>query len=304
MIVFLQLTTAGIDSGPFDLYSNLDAYSEPFEENVSRDSLIAGYSTDVPDYATTVRITSKENCISSVDITLRDVECDLDGYTVEITTTTTTTTIPSVIICDQEWSLYNLDVATYSDGTIIPEVQDIFEWESLTTGAWCYYNNDSANGTIYGKLYNWYAVAGIWDSYSISDPSLRKQLAPTGYHIPSYDEWMVLRENCLSGLNVAGGKMKATGTIQAGTGLWETPNAGATNESGFTGLPGGRRERDPGSSNLYEFMGRNVGALFWSSTETGTPETSWHFALSFINTDLYRDGMLFNVGMSVRLIKD
>lgn len=93
MIVFLQLTTAGVDSGPFDLYSNLDAYSEPFEENVSRDSLIAGYSTTVPDNAVTVRITSKENCISSVYITLRDVECDLAGYTEEITTTSTTTTI-------------------------------------------------------------------------------------------------------------------------------------------------------------------------------------------------------------------
>jgi hypothetical protein len=95
MIVFLQLTTAGVDSGPFDLYSNLDTYSEPFEENVSRDLLIAGYSTDVPDYATVVRITSKENCISSVDITLRDVECDLAGYVelpcnVDIVSTVTT----------------------------------------------------------------------------------------------------------------------------------------------------------------------------------------------------------------------
>jgi len=91
MIVFLQLTTAGVDSGPFDLYSNLDGYSEPFEENVSRDSLVAGYSTTVPDNATIVRITSKEDCISSVDITLRDVECNLEGYTGEITTTSTST---------------------------------------------------------------------------------------------------------------------------------------------------------------------------------------------------------------------
>jgi hypothetical protein len=98
MIVFLKLTTAGIDSGPFDLYSNLDAYSEPFEENVSRDSLIAGYSTTVPDNATIVRITSKENCISSVDITLRDVECDLAGYTGEITTSSTTSTTTTICI--------------------------------------------------------------------------------------------------------------------------------------------------------------------------------------------------------------
>jgi len=92
MIVFLQLTTAGVDSGPFDLYSNLDGYDTPFEENVSRDLLVAGYSTTVPDNAITVRITSKEDCISSVDITLRDVECNLEGYTGEITTTTSTST--------------------------------------------------------------------------------------------------------------------------------------------------------------------------------------------------------------------
>ena len=91
MIVFLKLTTAGIDSGPFDLYSNFD-YDIPFETGVTRNSLIAGYSTDVPDYATVVRITSKEDCISSVDITLRDVECDLAGYTGEITTTSTSST--------------------------------------------------------------------------------------------------------------------------------------------------------------------------------------------------------------------
>ena len=102
MIVFLQLTTAGIDSGPFDLYSNLNSFSEPFEENVSRDSLVAGYSTTVPDNAIIVRITSKEDCISSVDITLRDVECNLEGYTGEITTTSTTSTAAPVN--SVEWS--------------------------------------------------------------------------------------------------------------------------------------------------------------------------------------------------------
>ena len=188
MIVFLQLTTAGVDSGPFDLYSNLDAYSESFEENVSRASLIAGYSTDVPDYATTVRITSKEDCISSVDITLRDVECDLEGYTGEITTTststststttststststttstsstttTTTTAIPTILICDQEWTLYNLDVTKYRNGDIIPQSTTEADWIDKGTngiGAWCYPNGSSANNAIYGKLYNGHAV--------------------------------------------------------------------------------------------------------------------------------------------------
>jgi hypothetical protein len=65
---------------------------------------------------------------------------------------------PSVTICTQVWTLNNLDVTTYRNGESIPEVTDPTAWAALTTGAWCYYNNDSATGAIYGKLYNWYAV--------------------------------------------------------------------------------------------------------------------------------------------------
>jgi hypothetical protein len=87
-----------------------------------------------------------------------------------------------VIIGSQTWSKFNLDVTTYSDGTPIPQVSNPSEWSNLTTGAWCYYNNDPANGLIYGKLYNWYAVAGIHDN----DPNTpNKTLAPSGWRIPS-----------------------------------------------------------------------------------------------------------------------
>ena len=91
MTIFLQLTIAGSDTGPFDLYSNFD-YLIPFETGVSKIDLEAGYTTIVPDYATTIRITSTGDCINSTDITLRTAECELDGYVEEITTTTTTTT--------------------------------------------------------------------------------------------------------------------------------------------------------------------------------------------------------------------
>jgi uncharacterized protein (TIGR02145 family) len=290
MIVFLQLTTAGVDSGPFDLYSNLDAYSEPFEENVSRASLIAGYSTDVPDYATTVRITSKEDCISSVDITLRDVECDLEGYTGEITTTTTTTiiAIPSILICDQNWTIENLDVVTYNDGTPIPQVTDPTEWANLTTGAWCYYNNDSANDTTYGKLYNWYAVAGIHDT----DPNTpNKTLAPVGYHIPTDAEWTTV-ENCLGGFGVSGGKMKSTGTS-----LWLTPNVGATNSSGFTGLPGGYRL----SNGSFAYI--NYYGYWWNSSEYDDIY-AWGNILYYSDATSGRSTSGKPNGFSVRLIKD
>ena len=149
------------------------------------------------------------------------------------TTTTTTTTIfiPTVTIGTQLWTTSNLGVTTYRNGDPIPEVTDPTEWAGLTTGAWCYYNNDSANGAIYGKLYNWYAVNDA------------RGLAPSGFHIPSNAEWSTLI-SFLGGTSVAGGKMKSTGTS-----LWLSPNGGATNESGFSGFPSGRRI--PNGSSVF-----------------------------------------------------
>ena len=95
---------------------------------------------------------------------------------------------PTVKIGTQVWMTKNLNVSRYSDGTPIPQVTDPTQWEGLATGAWCYYNNDAANGITYGKLYNWYAVAGIYDAASLANPVLRKKLAPVGYHIPNYND--------------------------------------------------------------------------------------------------------------------
>jgi hypothetical protein len=104
------------------------------------------------------------------------------------------TPLPNVTIGTQVWSSTNLDVTTYRDGTPIPQVTNYLQWTNLTTGAWRYYNDDPANGSIYGKLYNWYAVAGIHDTASLNDPSLRKQLAPQGWHIPTDEEWTILTD--------------------------------------------------------------------------------------------------------------
>ena len=112
----------------------------------------------------------------------------------------------SIKIGNQVWATTNLNVTTYSNGDPIPEVKDPSEWKTLTTGAWCYYNNDPANGTKYGKLYNWYAV---------HDP---RGLAPAGFHIPSDAEWTTLI-TYLGGESVAGGKLK-----QAGMYNWISPN--------------------------------------------------------------------------------
>lgn len=100
-----------------------------------------------------------------------------------------------ITIGTQTWMTKNLNVSTYSDGTEIPEVKDASQWINLTTGAWCYYGNNIKNGDFYGKLYNWYAVAGIYDEGSKTDISKRKKLAPNGWHVPSSTELYSLNLN-------------------------------------------------------------------------------------------------------------
>ena len=162
----------------------------------------------------------------------------------------------SVTIGNQIWKDKNLDVSTYRDGTVIPKVDDDATWSTLTTGAYCYYNNDSTTyAAIYGKLYNWYAVVGIHDN-DANTPN--KTLAPEGWHVPTDVEWTTLTDT-LGGLSVAGGKMK-----EAGLAHWASPNTGATNESGFAGLPGGYRLNFGGA-----FYNIGIDGRWWSSTEDG-----------------------------------
>jgi uncharacterized protein (TIGR02145 family) len=199
----------------------------------------------------------------------------------------------SVIIGTQEWMKENLNVSKYSDGTIIPQVTDPATWANLTTGAWCYYNNDPANGAIYGKLYNWYAVAGIFNSASFNDPSLRKQIAPTGWHVPSDAE----RTTLTTFLGATeGGKMKSIGTS-----LWLTPNTGATNSSGFTGLPGGYRTGCSSSWCSFDFIGSR--GYWWQSTQH-YDVLSWEFDLRNDNDGAYRSSAYWINGFSVRLLNN
>ena len=179
-------------------------------------------------------------------------------------------------IGNQIWTTKNLDVATYRNGDVIPQVQDNTAWANLTTGAWCYYANNTANGTTYGKLYNWYAVN---DS---------RGLAPTGYHIPTDAEWTILI-NYLGGELVAGTKMKSN------TG-WENDGNG-TNSSAFAGLPGGYR------SFLEYFY--NIGAYgyWWSSSERYT-DGAWSRSLYSSDGSVFRDFNVKQGGFSVRCLRD
>lgn len=185
-----------------------------------------------------------------------------------------------VKIGKQTWMAENLSATKYNDGTPIPNVTSDSEWAGLITGAYCWFNNNQFNyGNIYGALYNWYAVG-------------TGKLAPKGWHIPSLDEWVTLM-NYLGGYETAGGKLKERGTTH-----WLSPNEGATNESGFNGLPGGYR----GYNDRFGGLGYAGG---WHSTYDyiSSPATEIR-SLSNTSTNLYGSPTNKLIGNSVRCIKD
>lgn len=174
----------------------------------------------------------------------------------------------SVTIGTQVWNIKNLGVVTYRDGTPIPQVSDPAQWSSLTTGAWCYYNNDSSNNSSVGKLYNWYAVAGIFDEASKTDVTKRKQLAPIGT-IAKNDEWLELQ----FALNSSGQNFKfLNGGYRNINGSYE-----GIGSRGYywTSTPSGNDAAWSRTNNLsgdivYNKMGLSVRYLEQKSTSTNT----------------------------------
>jgi uncharacterized protein (TIGR02145 family) len=188
----------------------------------------------------------------------------------------------SVQIGDQVWMKRNLDVSYFRNGDPIPEAITDDEWKKAgeeSKPAWCYYDNDPENGKIYGKLYNWHAV---------NDP---RGLAPEGWHVPSDDEWEKL-VGFLGGKEVAGGKMKTTGTT-----YWESSNNGATNESGFSGLPGGYR------FTYGSFHQVGIHGFWWPSSESDA-YYAWLRSLYCNNAQVYRYSSRKSGGFSVRCLMD
>jgi len=185
----------------------------------------------------------------------------------------------AIAIGTQTWMKENLKVTKYRNGDNIPNEPNIATWPNLTTGAYVYYDNNAAYNGTYGKLYNWYAVMD------------GRGLCPVGWHLPSDDEWTTLTEY-LGGINVAGGKMKTTGTS-----LWDSPNTGATNESGFSGLPGGFLS----SGNSFysiEFRGS-----WWSTSEINSI-ASWSLSLFSDDVAVFRSTTIKYSGLSARCVKD
>ncbi len=185
-----------------------------------------------------------------------------------------------VTIGTQTWMAENLMATKYRNGDDIPNVTDNGTWSGLSTGGYCDYGNDTNNSNIYGRLYNWHAVNDI------------KGLAPLGWKIPSDADWDTLIAY-LGGSNIAGGKLKETGSFH-----WNVPNTGATNETGFTALPGGHRFYD----GTFNRLGLN--GYGWSNTVYNVDTTqAWRRRLSFDSSNIQRDFSWKKNGFAVRCIQ-
>jgi uncharacterized protein (TIGR02145 family) len=226
---------------------------------------------------------------------------------------------PTVTIGSQEWTAENLKTTRLNDGSPIPMIPSGEKWAGTSTPAYTWYDNNEDYKNSYGALYNWYAVG--------SD-----KLCPTGWHVPGEADWSELTA-FLGGKSLAGGKMKTAARQQAGGedispeqiekdqptyepdekkdeepsaqdvykgSMWNSPNTGASNESGFSALPGGHRTNDNGPG-VFARMGEY--AYWWSATPS-SPGVAWFRLLYFNYSNISRLTMGKTDGMSVRCVKD
>jgi uncharacterized protein (TIGR02145 family) len=191
---------------------------------------------------------------------------------------------PTVINGNQEWMAANLATTHFSNGDPIDPVTDTAQWVSLTTPAWCYLNNNVGNNVVFGKLYNGYAME---DS---------RNICPTGWHVPSNDEWAILM-NTLGGANVAASALRTTGTIGEGTGFWPFDNVISNNISGFSAQPSGFRNLDG------TFPWQIYCAVWWTSSLTPTDTYYTRSVYSFSNSAFNQD-FTRTQGFSIRCLRD
>jgi uncharacterized protein (TIGR02145 family) len=187
----------------------------------------------------------------------------------------------TIKIGEQIWMAENLKVTHYRNGDSIPNIIRDRDWTNTSQGAYCNYDNDESDVETYGRLYNWYAVDD------------KRGLAPKDWHIPTNEEAKELVE-FLGGYSVSGGKLKEIGFEH-----WTPPNTGATNESGFTALPGGYR-----SGGSFGSMGWDT--HFWFSTMYNSL-TAWSMLIDCDRSGISRSYWSYydkKDGFSVRCIKD
>ena len=195
---------------------------------------------------------------------------DIDGNVYQVVT-----------IGSQKWMKGNLKVTRYNDGTPIPLVTGATEWNQSETPAYCWYDNNEAYKHPYGAIYNWYAAG-------------QPNICPEGWHVPTDEEWTQLT-TYLGGEAEAGNKLK-----EAGTAHWKSPNTGATNETGFTALPGGWRFYNDG-----EFKELNEAGRWWTSTgHESFLSAAWYRQMKFNGRNVFRHNLLKGHGYCIRCLKD
>jgi uncharacterized protein (TIGR02145 family) len=200
----------------------------------------------------------------------------------------------TIVIGTQEWMAENLKTSIYRNGDAILTGNTAWlNGFNNMQGTWAYLDNDPSNECPYGRLYNWFACT---DS---------RELCPVGWHVPTKDEWRTLITfldpnaygggNNLNSINVAGGQMKTTGTIENSTGFWAAPNTAATNSCGFSALPG------DGFNANFLFYGYN--GFWWSSSEDNGADGRG-FLLDWDSVRIGGGSYYKNWGFSVRCLRD
>ncbi|MDF1575734.1 MAG: FISUMP domain-containing protein [Bacteroidales bacterium] len=210
----------------------------------------------------------------------------------------------TIEIGQQIWMAENLKVTKYADGSAIPLVTGESEWEALSADAkaYCWYDNQSVYGDTTGALYTWAAAMnGFPGSQTL--PSGIQGVCPDGWHLPSDAEWKVLESFLGMSPEDAdrydwrgsdeGGQLKEIGFSK-----WEMPNAGASNSSGFTAVPGGFR----GNKGVFYSLGHY--ATFWTASDESGTDKAWYRTLYYNYQSVYRQYNFKNQGFSVRCVKD
>ncbi|MGB4292750.1 MAG: fibrobacter succinogenes major paralogous domain-containing protein [Bacteroidales bacterium] len=186
----------------------------------------------------------------------------------------------TVVIGTQVWLKENLKTTRFRDGTPIPLVTDNNKWASMTSAAYCWYNNNPVYKDNYGALYNWYAV--------------RTNICPVGWHVPSKEEWETLI-NYLGGMDIAYCKLRDSK-------FWQFYQSNPPrcnnifNESGFTARPGGARSSNDGTSN-------GIGTYGYWWTSSGTGENAWIIEI-YYGSYLTIKPTFKKCGLSIRCIKN
>jgi uncharacterized protein (TIGR02145 family) len=238
------------------------AIGTKLNEGANQDLKVDFTPTDLVNY-NSISINVKINVIASIIGT----NIDADGNVYH-----------TITIGTQTWMVENLKTTKYNDGTTIPNITDGTAWSTLTTPAYCWYNNDFVNKDTYGALYNWYTIK-------------TGKLCPAGWHVPTNAEWDTLL-TYLGGESIAGDKLKETGTIH-----WTSPNTAANNSSGFTALPAGCR--------TYTGLFKDIGGVsnWWSSAEIDT-ERAWFRSIHYYGSYVDFNVNYKNFSFSIRCVKD